>query len=131
MQLAHAQIPPAGDFRPYLHIHDHDFSLLINSNKPQPGAVVGVTVSLTLHGQRALLSNQNPFFRNAAAHWPNVISIPGDKPKRIVTKGTSSPKPDAPEGFVSRRQRGVLKDRILLKRLEALAAEGNLDGESA
>ena len=38
-------IPPAGDFRPYLHIHDHDFSLLVNSNKPQPGVVVGVTVS--------------------------------------------------------------------------------------
>jgi hypothetical protein len=38
-------LPPAGDFRPYLHIHDHDFSLLVNSNKPQPGVVVGVTVS--------------------------------------------------------------------------------------
>lgn len=44
--MADKQIPPAGDFRPYLHIHDHDFSLLVNSNKPQPGTVVGVTVSL-------------------------------------------------------------------------------------
>lgn len=43
------QIPPAGDFRPYLHIHDHDFSLLVNSNKPQAGVVVGVTVSAS-HG---------------------------------------------------------------------------------
>lgn len=39
-------IPPAGDFRPYLHIHDHDLTILVNANKPQPGAVVGVTVSL-------------------------------------------------------------------------------------
>jgi hypothetical protein len=39
-------IPPVGDFRPYLHIHDHDFSLLVNSNKPQAGVVVGVTVRL-------------------------------------------------------------------------------------
>ena len=41
----HLQFPPAGDFRPYLHIHDHDFSLLVNSGKPQAGVVVGVTVS--------------------------------------------------------------------------------------
>jgi hypothetical protein len=42
--LHSCQIPPVGDFRPYLHIHDHDFSLLVNSSKPQPGIVVGVTV---------------------------------------------------------------------------------------
>lgn len=41
-------IPLAGDFRPYLHIHDHDFSLLVNANKPQAGVVVGVTVSRIL-----------------------------------------------------------------------------------
>lgn len=70
---------------------------------------------------------QNPFFRNAAAHWPNVISIPDKQPKR-AGNGVSSPKLDAPEGFVSRRQRGVLKDRALLKRLEGLVAEGKLDG---
>ncbi|WVF73087.1 hypothetical protein IAT40_007906 [Kwoniella sp. CBS 6097] len=111
-------IPPAGDFRPYLHIHDHDFSLLVNSNKPQAGVVVGVT---------------NPFFRNAASHWPNVISIPAQRPRRIVPNGTSpavAPSPvmkDTPEGFLSRRHRSVQKDRPLLKRLETLAAEGNLD----
>ncbi|WVR00265.1 hypothetical protein IAU59_007408 [Kwoniella sp. CBS 9459] len=111
-------IPPAGDFRPYLHIHDHDFSLLVNSNKPQAGVVVGVT---------------NPFFRNAASHWPNVISIPSQRPRRIAPNGTSpavAPSPamkDTPEGFLSRRHRSVQKDRPLLKRLETLAAEGNLD----
>ena len=36
----------SADLRPYLHIHDLDFRLLVNSNKPQPGVVVGVTVSL-------------------------------------------------------------------------------------
>jgi hypothetical protein len=35
----------SADLRPYLHIHDLDFRLLVNSNKPQPGVVVGVTVS--------------------------------------------------------------------------------------
>ncbi|OCF38214.1 hypothetical protein I316_00439 [Kwoniella heveanensis BCC8398] len=113
-------IPPAGDFRPYLHIHDHDFSLLVNSNKPQAGVVVGVT---------------NPFFRNAASHWPNVISIPAQRPRRVVPNGTSpavAPSPvmkDTPEGFLSRRHRSVQKDRPLLKKLETLAAEGNLDGK--
>lgn len=42
----------------------------------------------------------------------------------------SSPKPDA-EGFISRRQRGISKDRVLLKRLEGLIAEGKLDGKFA
>ncbi|KAK8853233.1 hypothetical protein IAR55_003935 [Kwoniella newhampshirensis] len=111
-------IPPAGDFRPYLHIHDHDFSLLVNSNKPQPGVVVGVT---------------NPFFRNAASHWPNVISIPSQRPRRMVSNGVSpapAPSPmgrDQPEGFVSRRHRSVQKDRALLKKLEGLVLEGKLD----
>ncbi|KAK4685933.1 hypothetical protein P7C73_g4202, partial [Tremellales sp. Uapishka_1] len=104
-------IPPAGDFRPYLHIHDLDFPLLVNSNKPQAGLVVGVT---------------NPFFRNAAAHWPNVISIPSERPKRN-TSTTSSSRPEQPEGFISRRHRSIQKDRVLLKRLEALVAEGKLD----
>jgi len=35
----------SADLRPYLHIHDLDFRVLVNSNKPQPGVVVGVTVS--------------------------------------------------------------------------------------
>ncbi|WRT70225.1 uncharacterized protein IL334_007220 [Kwoniella shivajii] len=113
-------IPPAGDFRPYLHIHDHDFSLLVNSNKPQAGVIVGVT---------------NPFFRNAASHWPNVISIPSQRIRRVVQNGTSpaitaTSSPglrDQPEGFLSRRHRSIQKDRILLKRLETLVAEGKLD----
>jgi len=106
------QIPPPGDFRPYLHIHDHDFSLLVNSNKPQAGVVVGVT---------------NPFFRNAASHWPNVIVIPSDKPRR---PGSTAKHPlDGPEGFISQRNRNISKDRPLLKRLETVVAEGDLDSE--
>lgn len=102
-------IPLAGDFRPYLHIHDHDFSLLVNSNKPQAGVVVGVT---------------NPFFRNAASHWPNVIAVPSGRAK---PRTQNQPKADAPEGFLTKRNRSVQKDRALLKRLEALVAEGKLD----
>ncbi|BEI82755.1 hypothetical protein CcaverHIS002_0306230 [Cutaneotrichosporon cavernicola] len=101
-------IPLAGDFRPYLHIHDHDFSLLVNSNKPQAGVLVGVT---------------NPFFRNAASHWPNVIAVPfkgEQRAQRVIN----------PEGFISKRQRSVQKDRALLKQLEILVAAGKLDDKT-
>lgn len=37
--------------------------------------------------------------------------------------------PDHPDGFISKRQRSVQKDRVLLKQLEALVAAGKLDGE--
>lgn len=76
--------------------------------------------------RRGISSRQNPFFRNAASHWPNVIVIPSDR-----RRPGASPMPNAvPEaqGFISRRHRSVQKDRTLLKRLEQLAAEGNLDG---
>ena len=61
-----------------------------------------------------------------------MISLSTDKPKRVVANGTApSPalKPTQPDGFISRRHRSVSKDRVLLKRLEALVAEGKHDGE--
>ena len=68
---------------------------------------------------------QNPFFRNAASHWPNVISIPSDQPKRKPSNAAT--RPDVPSGFISRRHRSVSKDRVLLRRLESLVAEEKLD----
>lgn len=125
------QIVPPGDFRPYLHIHDHDFSLLVNANKPQAGVVVGVTVSQLSMIFGAKSDRQNPFFRNAASHWPNVITIPSERPRRtpagaITTKHVL----DGPEGFITQRHRSISKDRPLLKRLEAVVAAGDLDSRS-
>jgi hypothetical protein len=49
------QVPASKfDFRPYLHIHDLDFRLLFNSNKPPAGVVVGVTVSFWPNEQHSL-----------------------------------------------------------------------------
>lgn len=43
------QLPASNlDIRPYLHIHDLDFRLIVNANKPPTGVVVGVTVSAAL-----------------------------------------------------------------------------------
>lgn len=105
----------SADFRPYLHIHDLDFRLLVTAEKPQPGLILGVT---------------NPFFRNAAGHWPNVINVlPAGGDRKPSQAGRSSiPEPAA--GFVSKRKRHVSKDRVLLKRLEKLVAEGRYDGKS-
>lgn len=131
-------ISTAGDFRPYMHIHDFDCPRLVSGagagpspsstlgasanagggasagagpsteptgtgtgtgtsqRQPEPGVVVGVT---------------NPFFRQAAAHWPNVLTL-----------GTGE--------FKMRVQRSLSKDRVALKRWEAMAAEGREDGES-
>lgn len=42
------QLPASNlDIRPYLHIHDLDFRLIVNANKPPTGVIVGVTVSVT------------------------------------------------------------------------------------
>lgn len=43
------QLPASNlDLRPYLHIHDLDFRLIVNGNKPPNGVVVGVTVRRNL-----------------------------------------------------------------------------------
>jgi hypothetical protein len=54
------QIPLAGDFRPYITIHDQDYTSLINKNPPKTGLVIGVT---------------NPFVLSVTKHWPNVLSL--------------------------------------------------------
>lgn len=44
-----SQLPASNlDLRPYLHIHDLDFRLIVNGNKPPNGVVVGVTVRQAL-----------------------------------------------------------------------------------
>ncbi|KAJ9108801.1 hypothetical protein QFC21_000121 [Naganishia friedmannii] len=100
------------DIRPYLHIHDLDFRLIVNANKPPTGVVVGVT---------------NPFFRNAAGHWPNVVSA---VTPRVGTPNAAMGLSQEKQGFQSKRKRHVSKDRVLLKRLEHLVASGQLDDEA-
>ncbi|KAG8965627.1 hypothetical protein FRC00_010180 [Tulasnella sp. 408] len=55
-----SKIPLAGDFRPYFHIHDQDYAILVNKNPPKAGLILGVT---------------NPFFGNLCKHWPHVLSV--------------------------------------------------------
>lgn len=101
----------SADFRPYLHIHDLDFRLFVTSEKPPPGLIVGVT---------------NPFFRDAAGHWPNVINV---APASHARKANGTTTAEAPLGFHSKRKRHVSKDRVLLKRLESLVSQDKFEGE--
>jgi hypothetical protein len=59
-RLINLQIPLAGDFRPYVTIHDRDYTSLINKSPPKVGVVIGVT---------------NPFILSVTKHWPNVLSL--------------------------------------------------------
>ncbi|CDZ98589.1 Uncharacterized conserved protein [Phaffia rhodozyma] len=131
-------LPPSGDLRPYFHIHDASFSLLVNAHSPPAGAVIGAT---------------NPYFRQACVNWSNVITL-GDKISSYLSKPNTgpirqasgpnpssnsarpSPSPIPPkaalvESFQSKRKRQVSKDRILLKKLEAVVAAGDLQNPEA
>lgn len=55
-----AKIPFAGDFRPYLTIHDKDHAVLINKMPPKSGLIIGVT---------------NPFIERSCGHWHHRLSV--------------------------------------------------------
>ncbi|KAH7341891.1 hypothetical protein B0J17DRAFT_648460 [Rhizoctonia solani] len=109
-------VPFAGDIRPYFHIHDRDFPVLVTKNAPRPGLIIGVT---------------NPYFENVCKHWPHTLSIgqaekaprPSNASKHSAALATQTLGP-AP-GYHTKHNRYISKDRVLLKRLEASIREGH------
>ncbi|KAF9509813.1 hypothetical protein BS47DRAFT_1396546 [Hydnum rufescens UP504] len=118
-------LPLATDFRPYFHIHDQDFHLLVNKNKPRAGLLLGVT---------------NPVFEEACKHWPHTLSLGGGaSQKKVDDKEPPSSLKNGPgqqplsdlttnfgptPGFHSKHQRYISKDRQLLKTLESAVKAG-------
>ncbi|KIO21720.1 hypothetical protein M407DRAFT_217683 [Tulasnella calospora MUT 4182] len=105
-------IPLAGDFRPYFHIHDQDYAMLVNKNPPKTGLILGVT---------------NPFFGNLCKHWPHVLSVgrAGDAAYvKTTTQPRSTPFMGPEPGFHTQHKRFISKDRALLKKLEEAAQRG-------
>ncbi|ELU40474.1 FAD/FMN-containing protein [Rhizoctonia solani AG-1 IA] len=104
-----------GDIRPYFHIHDRDFPLLITKNAPRPGLIIGVT---------------NPYFENVCKHWPHILSVGASE--RVPRHSTASRHSAAlasqtlgpTPGYHTNHNRYISKDRALLKRLEAAIKEG-------
>ncbi|CAE6456451.1 unnamed protein product [Rhizoctonia solani] len=109
-------VPFAGDIRPYFHIHDRDFPVLVTKNAPRPGLIIGVT---------------NPYFENVCKHWPHTLSVgqtekaprPSNASKHSAALATQTLGP-AP-GYHTNHNRYISKDRALLKRLEASVKEGH------
>ncbi|CAE6352562.1 unnamed protein product [Rhizoctonia solani] len=108
-------IPFAGDIRPYFHIHDRDFPVLITKNAPRPGLIIGVT---------------NPYFENVCKHWPHILSVgaaeraprhsTASRHSAVLASQTFGPTP----GYHTNHNRYISKDRALLKRLQAAIKEG-------
>ncbi|KAG8905904.1 hypothetical protein FRB99_007984 [Tulasnella sp. 403] len=53
-------IPLAGDFRPYFHIHDQDYTRLVNKNPPKAGLILGDEPA-TLDSKTQTLPQSTPF----------------------------------------------------------------------
>ncbi|CAE6474746.1 unnamed protein product [Rhizoctonia solani] len=108
-------VPFAGDIRPYFHIHDRDFSVLVTKNAPRPGLIVGVT---------------NPYFENVCKHWPHILSVgqaenaprPSTASKHSAALASQALGPTI--GYHTNHNRYISKDRALLKRLEAAIKDG-------
>ncbi|CAE6435148.1 unnamed protein product [Rhizoctonia solani] len=108
-------VPFAGDIRPYFHIHDRDFPVLVTKNAPRPGLIMGVT---------------NPYFENVCKHWPHILSVgqaekaprPSSASKHSAALASQALGPTP--GYHTNHNRYISKDRALLKRLEAAIKEG-------
>lgn len=121
--LLNAQIPLAGDIRPYFTIHDTDHTLLINKLPPKPGLILGVT---------------NPYFNRSCSHWPHILSlgryipygeilirfsslvlISVSRPNTATKTSSTTATPGPPPGWTTKlHKRYISKDRALLKQLE-------------
>ncbi|KAF8529889.1 hypothetical protein JB92DRAFT_2860175, partial [Gautieria morchelliformis] len=108
-------IPLAGDFRPYVTIHDRDYTSLINKSPPKVGLVIGVT---------------NPFILSVTKHWPNVLSLNWEDRGSQSPNGSGRPSRDMPgsgpvPGFKAQtHKRFTSKDRPLLKSWETALDKG-------
>ncbi|CAE6442284.1 unnamed protein product [Rhizoctonia solani] len=108
-------VPFAGDVRPYFHIHDRDFPVLVTKNAPRPGLIIGVT---------------NPYFENVCKHWPHTLSVgQAEKPPRPSNASKSSAALASQMlgptvGYHTNHNRYISKDRALLKKLEIAIKEG-------
>ncbi|CAE7170492.1 unnamed protein product [Rhizoctonia solani] len=107
-------VPFAGDIRPYFHIHDRDFPVIVTKNAPRPGLIIGVT---------------NPYFENVCKHWPHILSVgqaekaprPSNASKHSAALASQALGPTA--GYHTHHNRYISKDRALLKRLELAIKE--------
>ncbi|ORY93744.1 hypothetical protein BCR43DRAFT_516764 [Syncephalastrum racemosum] len=124
-------IPYCGDYRPYFTIQDADFKSFVTKNKPPTNLIIGVT---------------NPFFNTAVEHWPHIIRVGRQQPRKpdgtlITVHGNPIPSRKSKPGLgtksnvlfefiqargVTSKRKGVIaKDRALLKMLAEATMRGH------
>ncbi|GAA6003056.1 uncharacterized protein JCM10292_000315 [Rhodotorula paludigena] len=72
-------IPFAGDVRPYLHVHDQDFSTLCKPGKPPPPGL--------------LAASTNPLLLSTCKHWPHLLRLDRVLPPPSSSSSASSAPP--------------------------------------
>ncbi|CAL1716405.1 unnamed protein product [Somion occarium] len=116
-------IPLTGDFRPFLTIHDVDYTTFVNPRLPQSGVILGVT---------------NPLIERACKHWPHIVSLGSSRSNKAQTPRTprtpwtpvdmssvfsAGPAP----GWKSKtHKRYISRDQALLKRCQEACVRGDL-----
>ncbi|OBZ84794.1 Protein DENND6B [Choanephora cucurbitarum] len=121
-------IPYCGDYRPYFTIQDSDFKSFVTKNKPLSSLVLGVT---------------NPFFNTAVQHWPNIVRVGRQQPRKpdgtLITTHIQSMHPTKTkpglgtksnvlfnfvQGVTSKRKSVIARDRELVKMLTEASVRG-------
>ncbi|KAK4046731.1 hypothetical protein OIV83_005836 [Microbotryomycetes sp. JL201] len=93
----------AGDYRPFFHIHDTDYSRIANNSKPAAGNIVATT---------------NPLVVSSCKHWPNIIR----------TRVVKTDDPTIVAGLTSPRKRHVRKEPSVAKAVDKAFASGDYLG---
>ncbi|KAI8384127.1 hypothetical protein BD560DRAFT_346078 [Blakeslea trispora] len=121
-------IPYCGDYRPYFTIQDSDFKSFVTKNKPLSSLVLGVT---------------NPFFNTAVQHWPNIVRVGRQQPRKpdgtLITTHIQPMHPTKTkpglgnksnvlfnfvQGVTSKRKSVISRDRELVKMLTEASVRG-------
>ncbi|KAK4049215.1 hypothetical protein OIO90_005504 [Microbotryomycetes sp. JL221] len=96
-------IPFAGDYRPFFHIHDTDYSSIANNSKPAPGTIIATT---------------NPLVVSSCKHWSNIVR----------TSLVKTDDANVVAGLTSPRKRHIQKDSKVSKSVDKSFKSGDYLG---
>lgn len=115
-----------GDYRPYLHIHSHNFASIVNNNAPRQGYIIGCT---------------SPLLFSACRHWPHVLTIhDSSSPAQGNLFGTTSKlqgshsfreAQNGQSGLYSERKRTIKRDDEVLRLVQDRVRAGDCKPSSS
>lgn len=119
MGTVDSQILMGGDYRPYFHIHDADFSRIVNSGKVRANFSFSRLEFRELIFFRrqpypgTLISTTNPLLLMTCKHWPHILRTGVGKNDGVGA------------GLTSKRKRHIKKDAKVAKEVEAAFRKGD------